>query len=181
MKKNFPASVATCIILLACNASSHGQVSANAVALNHPEAVIEKIPTDDFDGHSFAMLNPEGINIKAVRDFTQSNKLAENVHWYKVSDGIMAYFTKSGIKTKTGYDVKGNWLYTMRSYEETMLPKEVRAQVKSVYYDYAITWVNEIIEGRQTIYVVHLQDKTSYKNIRVCEGEEMEETENLLK
>jgi hypothetical protein len=181
MKKNLLSGFSTCIAILAVNASIYAQVPANAVAINQPAAVIEKIPGNDFDGHSFAMLNPEGISMKAVRDFTQSNKLAENVHWYKVSDGLMAYFTESGIKTKTGYDAKGNWLYTIRSYDETMLPKAIRAQVKSVYYDYAITWANEITKGQQIIYIVHLQDKAGYKNIRVCEGEEMEETEHFLK
>jgi len=181
MKKNLPFILSTCIFLLVFSSSNYAQASANAVAVNQSAAVNEKTPGDDFDGHSYAMLNPAGISIKAVRDFTQSYKLAENVHWYKVSNGVMVYFTANGIKTRTGYDAKGNWLYNIRSYQEECLPKQIRAHVKSVCYDYAITWVNEISKAKQTIYLVQLQDKTSAKTVRVCEGEEMELKEAFTK
>jgi|SRR5450432_333733 hypothetical protein len=136
---------------------------------------------DDFDGHAFSLLNPSGKNIRMIREFAQSNKGAENVHWYKTTDGTMTYFTINGIKSRTSYDLKGNWLNTFRSYPETGLPKDVRARVKSIYYDDAITWVNEITMGKQIVYMVHLFGDEGYRTLRVCDEEEMEITETVSK
>jgi len=132
------------------------------------------------DNAAAAASPPFAVNIKAVRDFAKSFKDVENVHWYTVPDGAMVYFTERGIKSRAGYDKKGNWLYCMRSYAEQHLPKEIRAQVKSIYYDYAITWVNEITYGRQALYVVHIQDEFCWKNIRISE-DEMETMETFEK
>jgi hypothetical protein len=44
--------------------------------------------------------------------------------------------------------------------------------VKSVYCgDYEITWVNEVHSVKKTYYIVHLENKIAFKNIRVCDGE----------
>jgi hypothetical protein len=50
------------------------------------------------------------------------------------------------------------------------MPRDVRGMVKSEYYDYTITVVEEIEERmKPLVYVVHLEDSTTLKNIRVCE------------
>jgi hypothetical protein len=52
------------------------------------------------------------------------------------------------------------------------MPRDVRAMVKSQYYDYTITLVEEIIEPfKPLVYVVHLEDVETLKNIRVSERE----------
>lgn len=177
MKKKFALVPAACILMLAFS-NCMAQSPANIVAFNQAPAIT---PENDLDAHQFTVTNPTGINVKAVRDFTQSFRLAENVHWYKVPDGVMVYFTENNIKTKAGYDKNGNWLYSLRSYAEKYLPRDVRARVKSIYYDYSITWVNEITKERQHTYLVQLQDNSSCKTIRVCEDEEMEVVEEFVK
>jgi hypothetical protein len=60
----------------------------------------------------------------------------------------------------------------MRQYAETKLNREVRAQVKSVYFDYNIILVEEIQRcAKPLTYVIHLEDKVSFKNIRICDRE----------
>ena len=50
------------------------------------------------------------------------------------------------------------------------MPRDVRHTVKTVYYDFGITLVQEIREGLNTFYVVHLDDKNNYKQICVFDG-----------
>ncbi|MGI8952391.1 MAG: hypothetical protein ACR2FN_12510 [Chitinophagaceae bacterium] len=59
-------------------------------------------------------------------------------------------------------------------YDETKLPHDVRAQVKSTYYDYAITTVDEVHYQGQIVYLVHMQDANTWKIIRVNSDGEMD-------
>ena len=139
----------------------------------------ERPHTDTLNNNSFnSSLSPD-VNAKAVKNFAKSFKLAENVKWFKVKGGTVAYFTEHGIKTRASYDNKGNLLYNIRSYSETDLPKDIRARVKSVYYDYAITYVHEITNNQKLIYLVQLKYNKYWKTIRVCEEDDMEAIEEF--
>ena len=142
MKKNLFPVFTTVLVAFVLTSGAYAQLATGNPAFNHHSTVVAMPYESDLDGHFFATVRPFDINIKAVRDFTQSFKQAENVRWYKVTDGLMAYFTENGIKMRSGYDRKGNWLYSMRFYAETSLRKDIRAEVKSIFYDYSITWIN---------------------------------------
>jgi YD repeat-containing protein len=118
-----------------------------------------------------------GINTKAIKDFTRNYKKQNNANWFTIDDGFVAVFTNDGVNTKVYYDKKGRLIGDIRTYQENKLPKEVRHRVKSTYYDFNITSVNELTAGNQKVYLVKLEDKTSFKTIRIQEGEEMMETE----
>ncbi len=111
------------------------------------------------------------ISKKATRAFAGTYKTATDVKWFAVPDGSIAYFTIDGIRNRSHYDKKGNWLYNARYYNEKKLPVAVRAEVKSTYYDYAISGVQEIQVENKTIYLLYLADEISFKTIRVCDGE----------
>jgi hypothetical protein len=52
------------------------------------------------------------------------------------------------------------------------MPRDIRGIVKSQYYDYTITVVDEIEERmKPLVYVVHLEDSTTLKYVRVCDRE----------
>jgi hypothetical protein len=42
--------------------------------------------------------------------------------------------------------------------------------VKSTYYDCEITLVEEINSGTQVMYIVHLEDETTWKKVKVSDG-----------
>jgi hypothetical protein len=111
------------------------------------------------------------IAVRAVRDFVQTYKNVENERWYKLDDGYLAEFMSDDIKTSVIYDGKGIWKYSIRRYNEDKLPVDVRRVVKSTYYDYSITMVEEILLYEKVIYLVHIEDAHTWKKIRVCEGE----------
>ena len=52
------------------------------------------------------------------------------------------------------------------------MAKAIRHIVKSTYYDYSITLVEQIeLPNEPVKYVVHLQDAVSWKNVLVSNGE----------
>jgi hypothetical protein len=59
----------------------------------------------------------------------------------------------------------------IRYYNEEKLPREVRHLVKSNYYDFSIYHVSEFRSNGKTAYVVVLEDKTSWKKIKVVDSE----------
>jgi hypothetical protein len=113
------------------------------------------------------------FNVHATRDFMKRFKDPKDVKWSKASGGYIVAFTIDSIKSRTAYNSSGEWVYTIRYYNEWKLPKEVRAQVKSTYYDYTITQVEEIIQSIQNepSYLIHMKDDKSWKNVLVCNGE----------
>jgi hypothetical protein len=61
------------------------------------------------------------------------------------------------------------------------MPREIRGIVKSQYYDYTITLVEQIEETHKPlVYVVHLEDAATLMNVRVSERE-MEVMEEYVK
>jgi len=109
------------------------------------------------------------IHIRAIRDFRNNFRDVDNETWNVVKLGFTAYFKQDHIGNWVYYDRKGNWLYTMRSYEEDKLPRNIRAQVKSTYYDYSIGVVREIRSKSGITYVVHIEDKNGFKQLRIDE------------
>jgi hypothetical protein len=118
------------------------------------------------------------IPIKAVRSFKTTWQYVDNESWYKVPDGSRARFTQEGVLYLVTYNKRGRWLNTMRQYDETMLNREVRSEVKSVYYDYNIVLVEEIeLPMKPLTYIIHMEDKISFLNIRIFNREMEEMTE----
>jgi hypothetical protein len=121
-------------------------------------------------------LNTRGItriHVKAMRDFLKRDKTAANVDWMIVETGYVArYYDCNNSLCRTVYNNRGEFVYTIRQYQENVMPREVRGIVKGQYYDYTITLVEEIETTQQPlVYVVHLQDATTIMNVRVCERE----------
>ena len=112
------------------------------------------------------------IPIKAVRSFKTAWQYVDNESWYEVPDGYRARFTQDGVLYLVTYNKKGKWMHTMRQYDETRLDREVRREVKTVYYDYNIMLVEEIeLPMKPLTYIIHMEDSTSFLNIRICNGE----------
>jgi hypothetical protein len=81
-------------------------------------------------------------------------------------------FLVDSISCRAAYDARGNWVYTIKAYDEWKMPKQVRHLVKSTYYDYTITQVEEIDRPNEhKVYLVHMCDATTWKNVQVRDGE----------
>ena len=113
------------------------------------------------------------IHVRAMRDFIKRDKAAADADWMLVETGYVVKYTgKNNSRCRTVYNCRGDYVYTIRQYYENVMPRDVRSMVKSQYYDYTITLVEEIEERmKPLVYVVHLEDSTTLKNVRVSERE----------
>jgi hypothetical protein len=113
------------------------------------------------------------IHVKAVRDFLKRDKTAADADWMVVENGFVVKYTgKNNSRCRTVYNSQGNFSYTIRQYYESNMLRDIRAMIKSQYYDYTITLVEEIEQPlKPLVYVVHMEDATTLKNIRVSERE----------
>jgi len=112
------------------------------------------------------------VSSKAIRHFSKTYKNVDSARWSRLTDGkggFGAYFTTDGIPTSVRYDKGGNYECSFREYFEDNLPREIRHRVKSDYYDFAIRFIKEVNMHDNTVYLITLEDKASWKNILVTE------------
>ena len=69
---------------------------------------------------------------------------ANNAMWFSDNNGFVSYFVKDGYGDRVFYDKKGHWQYSLIFYGEDKLPRDVRAAIKSTYFDMSITLVEEV-------------------------------------
>jgi len=117
------------------------------------------------------------INKKAIKNFSSGFDKAEDVKWFPLKDGFVAYCNLDGKATRVYFDKRGSQRYTTKSYDEKQLPKDVRGIVKRTYYDFSIYSVLQIDAENKIVYLVYIKDENSFKTIRVCDGE-MDEYES---
>jgi hypothetical protein len=119
------------------------------------------------------LTNPFSINVPGIA-LTDSK-------WYEASYGFVAKFSSNQIHYRVDFDKNGNWLSTIRTYDETKLPTDTKSLVKNSYPGYTITLVEEIQMSAGSItYIVHLEGGTDLINVRVRENE-MDEWQKIFK
>jgi hypothetical protein len=108
-------------------------------------------------------------------------KYVTTAKWSKLSNGDCSVnFTVDSITTKIVYDRAGHCENVVRYYFENRLPPEVRHVVKSNYYDFNIYHIIEPTINGITSYLIKLEGKSTWKTVKVVDGE-MEEVEEYLK
>jgi hypothetical protein len=103
------------------------------------------------------------IHVKAMRDFLKRDKTDTDADWMVVENGFVVKYTdKNNSHCRTVYNSRGDFSYTVKQYFESNLLREVRAMIKSQYYDYNITIVVDIVQAlKPLVYVVHIEDATT--------------------
>ena len=148
------------------------QANIKEQGLADPKILLGAIKLDDPSGNKgISPLSLTEVNTKALREFRKEFKGVSNEEWFPISMGYSAEFTSESIRNTVVYDKKGNWKFTISHYSEYKLPAEIRATVKSTYYDYSITLVEEIHVQEKIIYLVHMQNENTWKNVRICDGD----------
>jgi hypothetical protein len=121
-------------------------------------------------------------NLKAQKDFQDRFKNVDNAKWFYDSKvGFVTYFLKDGYGNRVFYDKKGNWMYSLIFYGEDKLSRDIRAQVKSIYFDFNITLVEEIQMKVGTQYVVYLEDKSEIKILEVDREGQIQILQEMVK
>ncbi len=87
--------------------------------------------------------------------------------WFSDQNGFESYFVQNGFGNRAFYGKKGHWLYSLILHTEHELPSDVRASIKSIYFDFAITLVEEVQTNYGVFYIVNLEDKSNIKILKV--------------
>jgi len=163
-------------ILLACSATSYA-VPQNLNNSAKPDQPI--IPENDSLSlqlnsiKNSDVLRLNEVSSRAVRHFNRTYKNVDSVRWSRLTDGkggFGACFVTDGIPSSVRYDKGGNYECRFREYFEDNLPRDIRHRVKSVYYDFTIRFIKEVNMLDNTVYLITLEDKSSWKHILVTEN-----------
>ena len=114
---------------------------------------------------------PLRVNPRALKNFLDEYKEFDSVRWYQSDKGSVATFIWDEVETLTYYDKYGNRYAKRKVYNENRLPRDVRNLVKRRYYDYDIIGVVELIRPRQSIYMVTMEDRTRFVQVKVVDME----------
>lgn len=157
MKKLMIATVITIVALSGCAFSQQGGntlVAANVKPVKSQNQYIND------------------INVRAMRDFVSRYGEVENAKWHRTKDSYIAVFFRDSVQHRVIYSQRGDLSFTMKYYDEAHMARNIRAQVKSIYYDYKIFIIQEIESpNHPTVYIVNLQGDTDWKKVRLCQGD----------
>lgn len=164
--------IATGITMVALTGCVYSQQTTHAVATaNVKSAPVVKSPPDVKSSKPKTDYLNE-INVRAVRDFVSRYSDAENVKWNNSNGSYIAVFFRDSMQHRVVYTSRGDLIYIMKYYEEKQMARNIRAQVKSTYYDYKIFVIQEIeTPDRPTVYIVNLQGESDWKKVKLCQGE----------
>ena len=121
------------------------------------------------------LLSRNEINIWAVRDFLNRFDEVENVLWFAVpKGGYEAYFVRDGYGDRIIYDKSGGWQQSLITYNEDKCPRDIRAAIKSLFFDFDIFLIEEIQNREGAEFIFYLEDKSRIRIVRVSKDDEVE-------
>lgn len=112
-------------------------------------------------------IRSDNAAVRATRDLWERVGDKKNESWYKLPEGYLATYREEGVDSRFVYDQRGRWVYTMLTYTEKEMSKDLRRSIKSVYFDYSIGWVKEVRQGEDLLYVVHVEDSKEWLDLAV--------------
>ena len=185
MKKTMSVLTFGFISIVVLSNRVQAQNSAGPVAFLETKTFHSSIRHVASLANQVSMVNnvPEGkdFNSKAVRDFRNRFQQVENAQWFSGQNGFMSYFIKNGYGSRVFYNRKGQWQFSLILYAEDQLPADLRAAVKSRYFDLDITLIEEVQTNDGMVYIVHLEDKSNIKIITLSKDADMEILQELTK
>jgi hypothetical protein len=114
----------------------------------------------------------KNVNATAAKDFSKFCKNATEVYWEVVADGTVASYKIANKKARRFYNAKGHLLCDILYCQEADLTADVIQLVKNSYgLEYTITSAEEIKTTAKKYYFIYIENKTSFKKLRVYDGE----------
>lgn len=171
MKKNFFNHVAVMISLtLLVTICSAQKQSADPnfnskMKIAEPDSTVSPAPAATYSR------DLASLGTKVLKNFSKNFKDADDVRIIKVKDNTHIYCITNGVTNRIRYDKKGNWNYTIRYYQQDLLPKEIRRQVRSNFLDFEIAGVTEVNVGDKTAYLVRIRSIETWKTVKVLDDE----------
>ncbi|MBC7829462.1 MAG: hypothetical protein H7122_17075 [Chitinophagaceae bacterium] len=108
---------------------------------------------------------------KVLKNFKKNFRDVSDLRINTFENHTYVYCITNGIINRIRYDKRGNWNYTIRYYEEKLLPQEIRKQVRVHFLDFEISGVTEVTVGDKTAYLVRIQSVDTWKTVKIIEDE----------
>lgn len=170
------------LLLLTTKNSSFTQVTPNSKQLRKVYAVSEN-QKNNFTNSDYAPANASlAINNKVQKSFDQYFAGVTRQYWSEVGRDFHNSFYLNGVHNCALFSKNGRLIYSISYGSEKDLPADLRKIIKREYYDYDITMAIEVKvkEQDRNIWVVNMEDDTTYLTIRVEDGE-MEQVQEFEK
>jgi len=168
MKKISLSQTVLVVLFLLGTTVAYSQISDNTTAAVDFSKTIKK----DFRVAAAAA----APNEKVLSSFNTLFGNARNVIWTTYGKNLPYVYFETPEKThRAAFDKNARLVYTLSYYHEEQLPYTVLFQVKDAYYGKSIFSVTEVNVSDKTAYLIILEDKTTWRHIKVLDGEITEE------
>lgn len=170
MKHIFFASAIGFFSILAPSSNTSAQKVDEIVIANSDKGMLA------FDGSlmdNSSSVKTVNVSQRALKDLNKFYRPEGTVTWTEVPNGIVAIFKVGEVLHHVFYSKKGRWTGSHKSYGESLMPKDLRHEVRQSYYDFKIAQCEELeipdSSGEPT-YIVTIKDENSIKRLRVFQG-----------
>ena len=166
MKKILFAFAGTLIAALAVTNETYAQTSADMASL-----IAYKVDKVALTKNSNS-LSLDMVNAKALKDFKKHYK-TDVEKWEEGVECITSTYLSDDCRHVIYYDKKGNWIASIKMYEEDQMPKDIRGLVIAKYYDYKIVAAEEVetmqtsVRDAKPTYIVTIKGESDIKLIRI--------------
>ncbi len=124
---------------------------------------------------------PADVNAKVLKAFNESFTHAQNVVWNEGKGYYDVSFRQNDIQTRVRYDSKGNFIQSIRYYNEQQLPLNVLARLKKQYNGKKVFGVTEMTTTSEIIYRIVLEDEKNWLIVHADAAGSIEEIEKYKK
>jgi hypothetical protein len=119
-----------------------------------------------------ALESLKAVNVKMHKHFSKNFKNATDIRIHPETDHTQISFRENGITNSVQYNKKGKWQYSLRTYDESKLSDNIRNDVETAYPGYRVFgFVNEVDVLDKTATLVMIENKDSWKRIRIVDNE----------
>jgi hypothetical protein len=185
MKKVLFALAIGFISMTSLKSSVYAQNSENSVAFSNAKnfrlSIRNAAALESSASMGTYIPDAKSIHARAIKDFRTRYAGADNAMWFSYKNGFISYFVKDSYGSRVFYDKKGRWEYSLLFFNEDELPVNVRAAVRSTFYDLTITLVEEVQTPDSRVFICHLEDKATIRIVRVSDDGEMKILQDLTK
>jgi hypothetical protein len=103
---------------------------------------------------------------KLLKAFNSSFPNAHNVKWHEDDKGFLASFKESDMLVKVNYDKNGEFVSSLRYYQENKLPLNVLMSLKKRFPDKQTYGVTEVTTIDAVNYYVKMQDDKRWYTVK---------------
>ncbi|MDB5022506.1 MAG: hypothetical protein JWP78_261 [Mucilaginibacter sp.] len=114
--------------------------------------------------------NKTVVSQKVSDSFDQLFKGAVAPKWFQYDKNYIVDFIMDDQKNKAAFTKNGRLVYHMIFGNEKQMPADIRAIVKSKYFDYAISSTLKVSIDEKSAWIINIEDPEQFFVLRVVDG-----------